>query len=851
MTSKGGKIPSGSKVSVGSKVSSGQSEKASSSSQVGMSYWELQIEAMSREQLRKKAKGMDLSTSGSKDQLKNRIRKELIKEKPVKDQTPLQKQQRSMEEKIQIERKLAVLEKRHWDKTMEGASSEDLQDLETEMAELQKQQTAIEFEITETQSETEPNQVIRTEPTEPNQPNRTININNNIMTKTKIDQKEEKMSEMDEYVEKQLKSVEISESIDPIDFSQKKMYSTDGLDLKVNPVREKDYTQKGKIKELRNGEVVVDKKGPRIEEKDFKRVWIVEKVDTAKPIQEAYPNDAVHVLGGNPFGQPSTVAINSKDYKPIRVSKDSTIEWRNDRSFGKYFYYPKVSKNQEVIIVTDEDSLGQYINREVAKSINSQNVKQYAIEGMKAEEFQELLTNTDMQKDYALDDAKAYAQEWFVEADSTVNTTIISNMLTANGFYSQYYDDIIKDAYGKDYSKFKQASSLSRNVSLGRIELGIGNYVLGKQLSDDVRAEIIMDTEIGIQTIETSLEKAPKGDFNVKFEAEDIRDLKILSTDQTIQYLINNLKISGVQAEELINRLYRQGYLSYPRTESNQINLRKEDISSKDLAEVWNSYLEGKYNEKQIAKGINELNTTKGKSGIIVLRKSPYKESDLEYQVLMNIAKLNTLATTKAKEVSGRFILEDEKRDINISDEILLINTEEFGKDIGKVVDVKILTEAGVSEIDLYSFLRNNDIGTPSTRTNKIEAMLKTGFLVRRKNRYLVDERLKFFITENNVRNKYAQIRYTNTPEFDYHLTKAMYQLRNEVEQSKDPEVYSKSYIEVQKWLQAQFNPFDPILEKAILEEIRQTLKETKKRTSVDQEFEELIDDEVEVVGSD
>ncbi|MFX0171973.1 MAG: SAP domain-containing protein [Candidatus Hodarchaeota archaeon] len=88
MTSKGGKIPSGSKVSAGSKVSSGKSEQGSST-ELGMSYWELQLETMNRKQLRKKAKGMDLSTSGSKDQLKNRIKKELMKEKPIDETTAL------------------------------------------------------------------------------------------------------------------------------------------------------------------------------------------------------------------------------------------------------------------------------------------------------------------------------------------------------------------------------------------------------------------------------------------------------------------------------------------------------------------------------------------------------------------------------------------------------------------------------------------------------------------------------------------------------------------------------------------------------------------------------------------
>lgn len=630
----------------------------------------------------------------------------------------------------------------------------------------------------------------------------------------------QKLSEMEEYMQQQRKSIKISEQIKPI--STTNLKSSNGLDLVVEPKRTVDYT------------------------KEKKRVWIVEKDDTAKRIQEAFPDDAVHTLSGNPFDQPKTTQFTKN--RRVKVSKDSTIKWRNDRSFGRYFYYPEVKKNQEVVIITDEDYLGQYINREVARSINSQNIKQYAVEGMKPEEFQNLETSPELQKEYAFDSAKGYAQEWFVEADSTVNTTIIGNMLSKSSFFAQYYDDIVKDAYGEDFTQFKQASSLSQNVSLGRIELGIGNYVLENQLLQDVKAEVIMDTEIGIQTIETSLKKPPRGDYNVKFQAtEQPRDLKILSTDQTIEYLINNLKISGVQAEELINRLYRQGYLSYPRTESNRINLRKEESKAEDLAKLWNSYLDEKYNEKQITKGIKQLNTTKGKSGIIVLRKSPYKETDLEHQVLMNIAKLNALATTKAKEVRGKFILEDEKQVITSSDIVSVINTEEYGKDVGKVVDVKILTDTGVSEIDLYNFLRKNEIGTPSTRTNKLDSMLKTGFLVRRKNRYLVDERLKFFVVENIIRNKYAQLRYPKTPEFDYHLTGAMYDLRSDVEKAQDSKIYKKAYQEVQKWLQAQYNPYHPEIEEMLLDEIREALKEKKLKTSIDQEIEELQDDRVEV----
>ncbi len=632
----------------------------------------------------------------------------------------------------------------------------------------------------------------------------------------------------------------IAKNIEKSDFTNLK--ESEGLDQVVEPKFTVDYTKKGEITTTRMGKV-------KVEEKSFDRVWIVEKDDTAKQIEEAFPDDAVHSLGGNPFTQPKTSHF-SKNNR-VRTSKDSTIEWRNDRSFGKNFYYPEVKPSQEVIIVTDEDHLGEYINREVSRSIKSDNIEQYSVEGMKSAEFKKLLTDRSLQKDHAHDENKAFAQEFFVEADSSINTTILSNMVSARSFYAQHQADIINDAYEGKFSSYKQSSGLQQNVSFGRIELGIGDHILSKQLEQDTKVQIIMDTEAGVQTIETSIRKAPKGNFNVKFEAEDeSEDLKILTTDETIQYLIQNLNLTGTQSEELISRLYRQGYLSYPRTESDRINLNKEQLSAKELSTIWSSYFEvndGKLLLSTIESGIKELDAKKGKSGIIVLKESPYQEGDIEHRVLTEIAKFNVLATTKAQKITGKFILEDEKTDIVWSDIVTLINTDKYDKNVGKVIDVKLITDQGVSEIELYNFIKKANIGTPSTRTNKIEAMTKAGFLIKQKDRYFVDERMKFFIVENRIRNQAAKKRYAKTPHFDAGLTKSLMDLRSDLE--KDPSVknYSDAYSEVQKWLHAQYDPYDPETEKAILREISSSLQEAKNRTSIDQEVDELVDDVIEV----
>ncbi|MHA1447820.1 MAG: GNAT family N-acetyltransferase [Candidatus Hodarchaeales archaeon] len=631
----------------------------------------------------------------------------------------------------------------------------------------------------------------------------------------------------------------IAKNIKKSDFTNLKQ--SDGLDQVVQPKFTVDYTKKGQVTTTRMSKV-------KTEEKDFNRVWIVEKDDTAKQIAEAYPDDVVHSLGGNPFTQPRTTHF-SKNNR-VRTSKDSTIEWRNDRSFGKNFYYPEVKKDQKVVIVTDEDHLGEYINREVSRSIKSDNIEQYSVEGMKSAEFKKLLTNPSLRKEHAHDSDKAFAQEFFVEADSTVNTSILSNMVSASSFYAQHQSKIIDDAYEGNFSTYKQSANLSQNVSLGRIELGIADYILEKQLQQDTKVQIVMDTEAGVQTIETNIRKAPKGNFNVKFKAESQEDLKILTTDETIQYLIQNLNLTGTQSEELISRLYRQGYLSYPRTESDRINLRKEQLSAEELSKIWTDYFDTtdrKLLESTIESGINKLNSKKGKSGIIVIKKSPYKEGDIEHRVLTEIATLNLLATTNAQKVIGKFILEDEKGIVDWSEVVTLINTDKYDQNVGKVIDVKLITDAGVSEIELYNFIKKANIGTPSTRTNKIEAMTKAGFLVKQKERYFVDERMKFFIVENRIRNQQAKKRYPKTPHFDADLTEALIDLRSDLE--KDPSVknYRQAYNEVQKWLHAQYDPYDPEIEELILKEITKLLLETKNRTSIDQEVDELVDDVIEV----
>jgi cellobiose-specific phosphotransferase system component IIB len=549
-------------------------------------------------------------------------------------------------------------------------------------------------------------------------------------------------------------------------------------DLKVNIAKVERIGRGKKISDLTN---TLDYSG-------VSRLYVTEKAEVANTIKKFYPDAVVLNLGGNPFTPVERVSGD------IRKS-NKTINWRSDKAYSPAgFQYPLVDAGAEVVIISDDDYLGQYWNHHFARSIKTQtsSIRQYAIETDDEQLLEAVLSEKNNRYDFRKN--KAIAGTWYAESQSEIGGTITSAISNKDGIWDSFTEDlrpyqkiIIKPAKntGKIPKKYQGKINPStdeeykvgdvigekrqtwnsystaylqgiRNLNFTESDLALMQKIKQEQLSQKQRAKIFVDTESGLEefTLTVKAMKLSKeaSYYDAVFEKTAVNDLAIKNTDDTVLLLSDQLKIQPSQAEDLVKRMASRGVLSYPRTEYEGL-AETEKLTNEQLAEVWIAYHpEYRNRQQEIINGIVKIRKESGeipKSGIIVKKVATFNENTVEDKTIKAIAKANIQAALGAKEIEGQFLLVEKtaKRVIDRfpSEEKINIITSD-PSNVGRVVDVKVSERFGMTDREVFHYLKSKELGTIATRTNLVKSLEKQGFLLKYKGDYKLDDRSRIAV---------------------------------------------------------------------------------------------------------
>jgi hypothetical protein len=471
-----------------------------------------------------------------------------------------------------------------------------------------------------------------------------------------------------------------------------------------------------------------------------KKIILTEKSEIANVLKKSNSGYYVHNLGGNPFAAPQRAGYKKHSDGVRKTFK--RVAFRPDKSFAD-FKYPIISKNAEVIIIADEDYLGQYLSENMAQLLPTENIKIYNIESTSSELLKEVISGKKPQ--YKHDVNKAIAGAWYAESQAEIGATITSSFTGVSTTLDSFTEQQRKE---KKWPEYKNAylQGAQGNLNITDQELAVMGKVLQEEKDKTTRLKATIDTDLGLQTVE-AVASANVSKVDVKFEVDHSKTLNIKNTDQTTMILMKDLAIESIQAEDLIKRLASQNIVSYPRTEYEGIS-PKEEITPEKLANVWISYNPDYKKDKQrIIRGIKQIQEDTAelpRSGILVLNHSDFKPNTIERKTVESIAKANIWASLGYYEVEGLLKIVDENDDLIGKNKAIIITKDP--NSVGKVIDVEVQRRQGMSDKEMFAFISDSDrpLGTTATRTNLIKRLENWGMLLKSpEGEYKLDDRGK------------------------------------------------------------------------------------------------------------
>jgi len=571
---------------------------------------------------------------------------------------------------------------------------------------------------------------------------------------------------------------------------------------------------------------------------NYRNVIVCEKGDIAEALQQTdfvkRNGYYIHVLGGNPLSSVERTSVNENP-DGVRRSRN-IVYWRPNEKFP----YPIVSKDSHVIIVADNDDLGRYIGYHVSKVLDSKNIELINADGTNPSYWEDVLNNKQLRTTI-----KPIAETWKVSSQSEIGGTITSVLLNENGVIDRYTQQFRNDV---KYSKFKKGYLQGlNNANISEIQLSLMSKVLEESLNQDLKLNITLQTESGLETINTKLKaKDIKNIDNVYFKTIKRQKLRIMNTDQTIMQIMRELKINSKQAEEIIKRMATQKIVSYPRTSETGIS-KSERLSNEELLDVWQYYhaIPQNIKKEDILKRMNELKTDVGKSGLLVIGKTNLPQESLEYRVVQAIAKYNLMAVTNAEILEGNYVFEyTDNEGVKItekSETVKIINSQEWGRGVGQVIDVTSTQQIGMSEYDLYDFLAKKNIGTPATRSNIINKLEEQGLLLKFEGNYKLDDRARILINAVHIAERKAKLREHEK------LSKGFYFLEEAKKEIMSSSAKTSTYKTKKKELYNILKKYVQELQNIDIQEIKSILLRQNKILNADKRAIKLEGDIIEV----
>ncbi|MFX0171974.1 MAG: hypothetical protein ACFE9L_08645 [Candidatus Hodarchaeota archaeon] len=225
-------------------------------------------------------------------------------------------------------------------------------------------------------------------------------------------------------------------------------------------------TQKVKARVVPKGkqpyhwEIVIPNKTPSKDLTKRDKIIITEKSEVEKVLKSLNTDYTIHNLGGNPFGSVQRTDV-KQNPDGVRRSKKRII-FRQDKAFAT-FYYPVVNEKAEVVIIADEDYLGQYLSENLAHILPTEDITIYNVESTSPELLAEVLAKKHPQYNHNVN--KAIAGSWYVESQSEVGATITSALTgknsTLDNFTREQRGNQTWSAYKKVYLQGTQGINIS------------------------------------------------------------------------------------------------------------------------------------------------------------------------------------------------------------------------------------------------------------------------------------------------------------------------------------------------------------------------------------------------------
>lgn len=247
------------------------------------------------------------------------------------------------------------------------------------------------------------------------------------------------------------------------------------------------------------------------------------------------------------------------------------------------------------------------------------------------------------------------------------------------------------------------------------------------QVSDIEQTIIFPDYELADYLADPDSEDAPDIEKPVlEFQSTTTEKTRRLDTDTIIRAIVRKMNLEPDSAQKRLEALHNQGWITYPRIKDTDLEQEKMNI------QIIEQRIIDPITKEERDRDIKD-----------------YKGTNIEKQILEII---DTANKTKDQDFandgvwllkSGDTILSKSKPNVVFAGEPNKYTEDQF--------DIRIGKDRGIPPEEFISFLSDNKIGTPATRTHQLSRLKNAGVLSLVNDRYVLDARGLFIASIKQV----------------------------------------------------------------------------------------------------
>lgn len=296
----------------------------------------------------------------------------------------------------------------------------------------------------------------------------------------------------------------------------------------------------------------------------------------------------------------------------------------------------------------------------------------------------------------------------------------------------------IKDAFGDSSLVWLPKGGSPRDLSVSDQMVRACGLLIKRTVDMEVR-----NPDFTISFPEFKIREFKEGTPKLVFNAIGDPVIEPLDSDTLLQVSMQKLKMESIVIQNLLEALYQQNWISYPRASITKAD--KEPIRIKNPV-TGKIYGKGEGIEAEVF--VND--SVKGFKGTLHERQ------------LMSLIVKSMIAYDQGKpfKITGEWVLKSGELAEKSSRQNYIVIAGDPVKYTADQLDISV-GDRGVREDDLVGSLIEQDVATPSTRTAMLEELKNAGVLSRRGERLVVDRRgyymaaLDDFYTKNDFERSY------------------------------------------------------------------------------------------------